>query len=221
MENRIHNQGQAHIFRNPLLERLSKTRPWVIYAIYVPLSICSLYYSYTVLGFSARYLILMFLVGMFSWTLFEYLAHRYLFHYEATSTLGKRIVYIFHGTHHEFPRDKERLFMPPVPSVVFASIVFAILFMLFKVLAGSGEPTFVFFPGFLIGYLIYVSMHYAIHRYPPPKRFKALWRNHHLHHYKYPDYGFGVSSILWDKIFGTEPKRDQKRDGTSETSPPH
>lgn len=220
MENRVHNQGQAHIFQNPILERLSKTRPWVIYAIYLPLCTYSLYYSHTSLGFSLGYLALIFIVGMFSWTLFEYLAHRYIFHYEATSALGKRIVYIFHGNHHEYPRDKERLFMPPVPSVVFASVVFSIFYLLIRLLTGSGDPTFVFYPGFLIGYLIYVSMHYAIHRFPPPRHFKALWRNHHLHHYKYADHGFGVSSILWDKVFGTVPRRDLKKDGTAEPSAP-
>ncbi len=32
---------------------------------------------------------------------------------------------------------------------------------------------------------------------------KALWRNHHLHHYKSDEKGFGVSTNFWDKIFGT------------------
>jgi len=32
---------------------------------------------------------------------------------------------------------------------------------------------------------------------------KGLWRNHHLHHYKHSDMGFGVSSTLWDHVFGT------------------
>ena len=32
---------------------------------------------------------------------------------------------------------------------------------------------------------------------------KPIWRNHHLHHYKNDDKGFGVSSHLWDKVFGT------------------
>jgi sterol desaturase/sphingolipid hydroxylase (fatty acid hydroxylase superfamily) len=212
MEKRINNQGQAKIFDNPILESLSKTRPWVIYAIYLPLCSYSLYYSYSSLGYSAGFIAVLFFVGIFSWTFFEYIAHRFLFHYEATSPLGKRIVYIFHGTHHEYPRDKERLFMPPVPSVVFALIVFCIIYVLFLLFSGSGNHAFIFFPGFITGYLMYVSVHYAIHRYPPPKRFKALWRNHHLHHYKYPDHGFGVSSTLWDHIFGTVPRKDLQKD---------
>ena len=32
---------------------------------------------------------------------------------------------------------------------------------------------------------------------------KPLWRNHHLHHYKDEGKGFGVSSTLWDHVFGT------------------
>jgi sterol desaturase/sphingolipid hydroxylase (fatty acid hydroxylase superfamily) len=32
---------------------------------------------------------------------------------------------------------------------------------------------------------------------------KPLWRNHHLHHYKNEHHGFGVSSTLWDLVFGT------------------
>ena len=61
-----------------------------------------------------------------------------------------------------------------------------------------------FFPGFILGYLLYASMHYAIHAWHPPfKWMKPIWRNHHLHHYKNDDKGFGVSSHFWDKAFGT------------------
>ena len=207
---RINNQGQARIFQNRFLESLTKTRPWVIYSIYIPLCSLSLYYSYSNLGFKPAFIVLLFFSGVFSWTLFEYAAHRYLFHYEATSSLGKRIVYIFHGNHHEFPRDPERLFMPPVPSIIFASAVFGLVYLLFS-LMGTGLYAFSFYPGFIIGYLVYVSIHYAIHRYPPPKRLKALWRNHHLHHYKLPEYGFGVSSVLWDVVFRTVPKMQKKK----------
>ena len=32
---------------------------------------------------------------------------------------------------------------------------------------------------------------------------KPLWRNHHLHHYKDEEKGFGVSTTFWDRVFGT------------------
>jgi sterol desaturase/sphingolipid hydroxylase (fatty acid hydroxylase superfamily) len=52
-------------------------------------------------------------------------------------------------------------------------------------------------------------MHFAIHAFAPPKFLKALWRNHHLHHYKAEDKGFGVSSVIWDVVFRTVPKKEE------------
>jgi sterol desaturase/sphingolipid hydroxylase (fatty acid hydroxylase superfamily) len=76
-----------------------------------------------------------------------------------------------------------------------------------------GQMVYMFFPGFLIGYLMYGSMHYAIHAWHPPFRFlKPLWRNHHLHHYKSDDKGFGVSSSFWDRVFGTYFDVNEKED---------
>jgi sterol desaturase/sphingolipid hydroxylase (fatty acid hydroxylase superfamily) len=82
-----------------------------------------------------------------------------------------------------------------------------VLFSIFYFAMGWAAAAF--FPGFLFGYLIYGSMHFAIHAIAPPKMLKALWRNHHLHHYKAPDKGFGVSSVLWDVIFRTVPKKEE------------
>lgn len=208
--NRINNKGEAQIFKNPYLERLTKTRPWTIYSIYIPLCGYMLFYSYSTLHFSVAYICGLFLTAIFSWTLFEYFAHRYLFHYHAKSILGKRIVYVFHGNHHEFPRDKNRLFMPPLPSIIFATILFCIILAASYLITGTGDYAFIFFPGFISGYLIYVSMHYAIHAIAPPRQLKALWRNHHLHHYKNPDKGYGVSSPLWDMVFRTVPENEKQ-----------
>jgi len=70
--------------------------------------------------------------------------------------------------------------------------------------AAMKEFAFSFFAGFILGYLMYGSMHYAIHAWNPRyKWMKPIWRNHHLHHYKSEEKGFGVSSHLWDLIFGT------------------
>jgi sterol desaturase/sphingolipid hydroxylase (fatty acid hydroxylase superfamily) len=71
-----------------------------------------------------------------------------------------------------------------------------------------GVYTWAFFPGFFLGYLLYSFLHRATHVAKPPKRFKNIWRHHSLHHYKYPDKAFGVSTSLWDRVFGTMPPRD-------------
>ena len=207
---KINNKGQARLFKNDLLESLTKTRPWIIYSMYLPLCAYFLYYSNAELGFSVSFIAAVFFGALLFWTLFEYFAHRYLFHYEPSSDWGKRIVYIFHGNHHEYPRDRMRLFMPPVPSILLAAIVFGLIYGFSFLLTGSGRYTFMFFPGFIVGYLLYVSMHYAIHAFAPPKALKGVWRNHHLHHYKYPEKAFGVSSSFWDIVFGTLPAEEEK-----------
>lgn len=205
-ETNINNKGQARLFDNPFLEQLTKTRPWVIYSIYLPLIAFLLIYSHVKLNLSVGFIAMLFIAAMLSWTLVEYIAHRYIFHLHPKNKLGKRIIYIFHENHHEFPRDKMRLFMPPLPSIILASLLFGIFALGSHLLTGTIDYAYVFFSGFFFGYLAYVSMHYAIHAFAPPKALKALWRNHHLHHYKYPDKGFGVSSTFWDKVFGTVPE---------------
>ncbi|MCX2454288.1 sterol desaturase family protein [Pedobacter sp. PLR] len=207
----INNKGQARIFENRYLEALTKTRPWVIYSIYIPTVIFLIYYVWSGYHYSIMLMFWIFLSAMFTWTFFEYLVHRFLFHFPAGTKLGKRMVYIFHENHHEFPRDRRRLFMPPVPSLIMASVVLLLFCGLSLLVFDSGGYALVFFSGFISGYLIYVSIHYAIHAFPPPKYLKVLWRNHHLHHYQQPDKAFGVSSMLWDTLFSTLP--DKKSPG--------
>jgi sterol desaturase/sphingolipid hydroxylase (fatty acid hydroxylase superfamily) len=185
---KIHNKGQAQLFRNQYLEMLTKTHPLVIWGIYIPIISYFLYYSNATLGFTVTRISLTFIAGIFFWTFFEYLMHRFLFHFIAESERSRKIIYVMHGNHHEYPRDKERLFMPPVPSMY----------------AFIQKNAFMFFPGFMLGYLLYGTMHYAIHAWNPPfKWLKPLWRNHHLHHYKSDHRGFGVSTTIWDRVFGT------------------
>lgn len=195
---KIHNKGQARLFENPALEMLTKANPIVIWSMYMPFIIGLPIYANMKLDFSGGKVALLFFSGMIFWTFFEYLAHRYAFHWVANNVKAQKFVYIMHGNHHHYPRDRERLFMPPVPSLILASTIFGIQFLILR------SNAFVFFPGFILGYLLYASMHYAIHAWNPPfKWMKPLWRNHHLHHYKDEHKGFGVSSTLWDHVFGT------------------
>lgn len=195
---KIHNKGQARLFENPLMEALTKSHPLVIWGMYLPVIIYFLYRAGTLLGFPALTILFVFLGGLLFWSFFEYVAHRFLFHWIPKSPRSIKFVYTLHGNHHHYPRDRQRLFMPPLPSLLIATTLF------FLMRISMGSYVFMFFPGFVLGYLLYGSMHYAIHAWNPPfKWMKPLWRNHHLHHYKNEHQGFGVSSTLWDLVFGT------------------
>jgi len=214
---KIHNKGQAQLFKHPALEFFTKSHPLMIWGMYIPVISFMFYYGYRSFATAPLQMAIAAFAGMFFWTFFEYVMHRFIFHYMAENETAVKIVYIIHGNHHEYPRDKERLFMPPLPSLILATAIFSILYVLasfFRL-----EPyVFYFFPGFVLGYLLYGSMHYAIHAWRPPFRWmKALWRNHHLHHYKNEEYGFGVSTTLWDRVFGTMFSRDDLNQGRAET----
>ncbi len=194
---KIHNKGRVQLFQNQYLELLTKSHPLVIWGLYLPIIIGLLFYS-SKIHYTTRTITLIFLGGVFFWTFFEYIMHRFIFHMASESKRAKKFMYLLHGNHHHYPRDRDRLFMPPVPSILISSIIFLAMYGLME------TNTFMFFPGFMFGYLLYGSMHYAIHAWTPPfKWMKPLWRNHHLHHYKNDQHGYGVSSTLWDHIFGT------------------
>ncbi len=195
---KIHNKGQARLFKNELLEALTKANPLVIWGMYIPILTYIIYLAAATYNYTTTRIILTFLGGMFFWTFFEYIAHRFVFHLVSKKKSLQKFAYILHGNHHHYPRDRQRLFMPPVPSIIISSSIFGVMYFI------MGNNVFMFFPGFIFGYLMYGSTHYAIHAWNPPfKWMKPLWRNHHLHHYKNEHQGFGVSSTLWDHVFGT------------------
>jgi sterol desaturase/sphingolipid hydroxylase (fatty acid hydroxylase superfamily) len=137
--------------------------------------------------------------GLLVWTLSEYGLHRFLFHYPARSRVGKYLVFLFHGVHHATPRDRTRLVMPPAGAV----LVMAMLYGLFGLIVPSPwiEPFCAFF---IVGYLIYDYLHFAFHHLPMQSRLLYFLKTHHMrHHYGEPGLRYGVSSPLWDWVFGT------------------
>ena len=194
-------KGSKQLFKNPLLERLSRTHISIPLTLYTVISIGLLYYGATEVGLGASMMALMFVFGFLFFTLLEYLAHRYLFHMEHTNKIKAKIQYSVHGVHHEYPKDKDRLAMPPILALVYV----ALFFFIFRLLLG--EYVFAFVPGLLAGYATYLFVHFAVHAYQPPRNFlKVLWVHHSIHHYKDSERAYGVSSPLWDYIFGTMPK---------------
>lgn len=192
------NKGSRQLFKNPVLERLSRTHIAVPLTIFFTYSAVLLYWSITHTSLPVWLTAVMFMLGALVFTWVEYITHRYVFHMGTYTKLREKIQYIVHGVHHEFPKDKERLAMPPLLSITIATL----LLLLFRLI--MGDLAFSFLPGFLSGYALYLSVHYMVHVYQPPKNFlKVLWINHGVHHYKHGEYVFGVSSPLWDYIYGT------------------
>jgi 4-hydroxysphinganine ceramide fatty acyl 2-hydroxylase len=164
----------------------------------------SLYFAITTTTIGPGIGILLFLTGFFAFTFVEYMMHKHFFHMEPDTPIKDKLQYTVHGVHHDYPKDKDRLAMPPFVSLAYALIFYGVFTLI------MGDYALYFLPGFVIGYASYLGVHYMVHAYQPPKNFlKILWVNHAVHHYKDPDAAFGVSSPLWDYILGTMPKKDK------------
>jgi sterol desaturase/sphingolipid hydroxylase (fatty acid hydroxylase superfamily) len=202
MNTLIKNEGQGQIFNNAFLEYVSKCPPKISAGIYllVVVSFLGLAFYFSVASLVKA--IIWFVGALLFWTLFEYFAHRYLFHLDEhfpKSKLAEKVAYTFHGIHHEYPRDTERIIMPPIPGMLITAVLFGFYYLIL------GAHALLFMPGFMLGYLIYTRIHYKTHTKPVPSYLKTQYRHHSLHHYKYPEKAFGVSTTFWDRVFGTMP----------------
>lgn len=194
--------GEARMFENDFLNNLTKTHiafPVTIFFVY---AIGLLWYTAVRTDLTFLTVLLVFLSGTLVFTFAEYAIHRWVYHPPEGASEGyQEFTYKIHGLHHDYPKDKQRLAMPPLLAVVIAT------FLLFVFELILDQYSFSFLAGFVVGYAMYLLIHYSIHIYPPPKnKFKMLWVNHSIHHYSEDEVLFGVSNPLWDYIFGTTPR---------------
>jgi sterol desaturase/sphingolipid hydroxylase (fatty acid hydroxylase superfamily) len=198
------------MFESDFIEWFSRIHPATPFVTWLPVVAVVLYRSVSRHDIGLAAIAGCFVAGVLTWTLTEYVLHRYVFHWTKDTPRGRRLHFLIHGVHHDYPSDKDRLVMPLGVSVPL-SLFFYWLFVMVMFGVHLGEP---FFAGFVVGYLAYDGTHYAIHHFRPQTRIgKWLRRHHMLHHHADHDGGFGVSSPLWDLVFRTMPRA--KRSGSA------
>lgn len=193
------------LFANPVLERLSCTLPKTLLITYIPIVLFLFYWAITHSTFVTS--VLIFLLGIFMWSLAEYLIHRFVFHYNPKESKWEKVNPLYYGNliheiHHAYPKDKLRLVTPLVVTLPLAVLFYGMFFLIFEVYAQA------LYAGFLLGYVIYDVLHAFTHMYPMRSRLgKFLKRYHMRHHYLTEHKSFGVSSPLWDYVFKTRTLR--------------
>jgi dihydroceramide fatty acyl 2-hydroxylase len=194
------------MFESDFLERFSRIHPATPFVAWIPVVTFVLLRSALRHDLAPISIAWMVLLGVFAWTLTEYFLHKYVFHWTNDSALGKRLHFLIHGVHHDYPSDKDRLVMPLLASVPLGIIFYALLTLAFG--RAIGEPVFA---GMVVGYLFYDGTHYYVHHFVPTTRWGKYLRRHHLtHHFADHSGGFGVSSPLWDLAFRTMPVKKAK-----------
>lgn len=201
----VSNKNETiRLFKNPVLEYFSHIHPVTPIIVFVPFLIVLSYFGFGEVGLLNG--IISFVIGILLWSLMEYVIHRWAFHYHPKSEPGKKIHFLVHGIHHDYPRDSTRLVMPLLVSIPLA-IVF---YFLFDALFGTYH--FTIFSGFIFGYVSYDSIHYATHHFDMKGKTGKFLKTYHLrHHYGDDHTAYGVSNPLWDYVFGTVPQQVKEK----------
>lgn len=192
------------LFRNPILEYFSHIHPITPVIVFTPCAIASLWMGFFEVSLIA--LLSVFVAGAVFWTLVEYIIHRWVFHIHPTTETGKKIHFLVHGIHHDYPRDSTRLVMPLLVSVPLGTFFF------FVFQAIMAPHNWAFFAGFLVGYIAYDSIHYATHHWNMKSKTWNFIKQYHMkHHFVDEHTAYGVSNPMWDYVFNTVPEWARKR----------
>jgi sterol desaturase/sphingolipid hydroxylase (fatty acid hydroxylase superfamily) len=195
------------LFKSDFLEFFTHISPVAIVLLWTPVTILLLVYSMLrASGLTFPWYILFGAVGGLAlWTLAEYTIHRFVFHYHPNTPRMERIFFLFHGVHHAQPQVKTRLVMPFPVSIPMAIVFYGLFYLVMAVLIGAHQWVNPLMVGFVIGYLAYDLIHYATHHFPMRWGYAKFLKRHHMqHHYKDDKTRFGVSSPIWDWVFGTK-----------------
>ncbi len=143
------------------------------------------------ISISTFYIALYIGLGGLSWTLIEYVLHRWVLH----------LWYPFsewHNEHHQQPRA----FICTATLVSLSAIAMTVYLPLY--LWASAEVARCFTLGVLIGYVTYAVTHHAIHHWLD-SNVSLLKRRQGIHslHHASPNHAFGVTSSVWDHLLGT------------------
>ncbi|MFO0610142.1 MAG: sterol desaturase family protein [Polyangiales bacterium] len=204
-EDPVYRNTIARMFRSDFIEFFSRVHPAVPGLIYGPVAAWGLYAAFQ--AQPAALAALSVAAGGLVWTFTEYMLHRYVFHLAPKGPVSSFIYFQSHGIHHQYPDDFYRLLMVPPVSLPLAGL----FYLGFRaVLPAAVLPGA--FAGFILGYLAYDYIHFAVHHFKPPRAawaepiarwFKAARRRHLVHHFDDHHRGYGVSTGLWDHVFGT------------------
>ena len=233
VHNPRHLKQPARLFGPDFLEMFTRTPWYVVPMVWVPVAAAIFYRATTQFQAShgdtplaVTQTTLCWAVGVVIWTILEYVLHRFLFHID--SVLPDRpfflmLHFLLHGVHHYLPMDRLRLVMPPLLFFVLSYPFTQLAHVLFPravangIISGSfsmckSPPRSIhpglhssssdLYPSSCID-VVYDCMHYALHHTKLPQYMREMKQYHLEHHYKNFELGFGVTSKIWDYVFGT------------------
>ena len=139
-------------------------------------------------------------VGIFAWTIIEYVLHRFLFHWQPKQQFLANLTAGFHLNHHKNPNDLSLILVSPPLGLCFSTL----FFVLFLLALPSFKMVVALMTGIWLGFYYYEFLHYKIHASTSSRGVPTRRRRDHLyHHFANDECCFGVTSHLWDLVFRT------------------
>jgi sterol desaturase/sphingolipid hydroxylase (fatty acid hydroxylase superfamily) len=153
----------------------------------VVLLILSIYYSTDIWASIA-----FFIVGVLFFTFLEYAVHAWLFHKDHPL----KVFIEGHAHHHQnpFSYDAMPFFMSALIAAIFVWI-FHFIMPLPDAMALVG--------GMALGYFNYGIMHHIMHRREFKSKYWRYMQEFHFVHHKKPLLNHGITTDIWDRVFGT------------------
>jgi sterol desaturase/sphingolipid hydroxylase (fatty acid hydroxylase superfamily) len=140
--------------------------------------------------------------GALIWTLLEYGLHRFIFHLQipAQNPRLREFVEALHLDHHASPRDPGKVLVRPTYGLLVSTVLYGLVYGL----SGSLFSASGIMAGIWGGFLYYEAVHYRVHFSLSAAGLIARQRRSHFHHH-FTDSNrcFGVTSPVWDYVFGT------------------
>ncbi|MBN4061569.1 sterol desaturase family protein [Bacteroidales bacterium AH-315-I05] len=193
------------LYDSPFLEFFTRCHFIVPVVIYTPLAGYFLYRSIFIYELGFIPIVVLWLAAAISWTLLEYIIHRYFFHLKTNNKTLTQIIYNTHGKHHDYPNDRTRLVVMPMVSIPASFVFYGIFYLLLGEVYANP-----FYAGFIGTYILYELMHYGVHAWDfNNPTFQNIKRNHLMHHYRDISKGFGFTTMLWDRVLKTYFKTDK------------
>ncbi|QDH24622.1 fatty acid hydroxylase [Neokomagataea tanensis] len=187
---------RIQLFQNKWLEASTLTPFPLFFTVWTLIDLISLFTAFKNNGFLDTFL--GFAFGLCVWVIFEYCAHRYIFHLNLKSAFGKHFIFLLHGNHHSDPKDPLRSIMPLTVSLPLG-------FLIWEALRYLSLPAYsAVFSGFIVGYTAYDSTHWACHQISSTNKIVRKLRKHHmLHHYAKVHGNYATTLPLVDRVFKT------------------
>jgi len=139
-------------------------------------------------------------VGLLIWSLLEYAMHRLFFHWIPHHRRFKKILQSLHFSHHGDPRNPDKILVRPIYSLPVSALFLGASYTV----TGSFFAASALLTGIWLGFLYYELVHYRLHLSKVDGGLLKYQRQGHFyHHFVDSKNCFGVTSPLWDWVFGT------------------